>query len=97
MGSPTRAFAPVPTRQLKKSGRQPLAAFPRHFQDDIERFKRWCTFADPLDDQCRPKPLRAQTVISYTSNLHTAADAAVRSGVPIADVTSIAVLAEPRQ
>ena len=95
VGSPTRAFAPVPNRKLKKSGRHPLAAFPRSFQNDLERFKRWCTSADPLDDRCRPKPLRAQTVISYTSNLHTATDAAVRSGVPIADVTSIAVLADP--
>jgi integrase len=34
-------------------------------------------------------------VISYTSNLHTAADAAVRAGIAIAGITSIAVLVRP--
>ena len=51
--------------------------------------------ADPLDDRVRAKVLRPQTIITYRSALHTAADAAVRGGVPIAEMTSIAVLARP--
>ncbi|WP_421693939.1 hypothetical protein [Aestuariivirga sp.] len=73
-------------------GRHPLASFSASFQKDLLAFQTWCVTADPLDDEVRSKALRTQTVISYTSNLHTAADAAVRSGLPFSEITSIAVL-----
>jgi integrase len=76
-------------------GRRPLSAFPASFVEELAAFGRWCLTADPLDEGARAKALRPQTVISYRSNLHTAADAAVRSGVAIAEVTSIAVLTRP--
>lgn len=91
--APAQVTVP-PQARVQKPGRYPLAAFPQSFQDDLAAFRRWCVTADPLDEQARPKPLRGQTVISYTSFLHTAADAAVRSGVPIEEVTSLTVLTD---
>ena len=73
----------LPSR--RKPGRQPLGAFPASFRDELAAFRRWCVTADPLDDRARPRALRDQTVTSYLSNIHTAADAAVRAGVPIAE------------
>ena len=90
--------APVAVPELpssRKPGRQPLSAFPASFRDELSAFGRWCVTPDPLDDRARAKALRKQTVISYVSNLHTAADAAVRAGVPIASITSISVLTAP--
>lgn len=84
-----------PTGTAKAPGRHPLAAFPASFREDLEAFQHWCATADPLDERARPKALRAQTVISYTSNLHSAADAAVRAGVPITDLAGLAVLTRP--
>lgn len=94
-GCAVSAVTVPPTGTIRSPGRQPLSAFPPSFQDDLAAFQRWCVTADPLDDEARPKAVRPQTVISYTSNLHTAADAAVRAGVAIADITSIAVLTDP--
>lgn len=82
---------PPPTRR----GRHPLSAFPEAFRQDLDTLRHWCITADPLDDRARAKPLRSQTVISYASNIHTAADAAVRAGIPIADITSLAGLTRP--
>jgi integrase len=76
-------------------GRIPLSGFSADFQTDMDAFKRWCVTADPLDDAARARPLRTQTVISYGSNLHTAADAAVRAGVAIQDINAIADLTSP--
>lgn len=81
-------------RRTRKRGRYPLSAFPAAFQRDLDAFRQWCMTADPLDDAARPKALRAQTVMSYSSNLHTAADAAVRSGMPIGEIVSLSVLAD---
>lgn len=94
-GGATAKVVVPPTVTARPAGRHPLSAFPASFRTDLAAFQRWCGTADPLDDEVRPKALRPQTVISYSSNLHTAADAAVRGGVPIADVTSIAVLTRP--
>jgi integrase len=88
-------IAVLPPETKRATGRQPLAAFPATFRDDLQAFGRWCITADPLDDQARARALRPQTVISYTSCLHTAADAAVRGGVPIGEIASLAVLASP--
>lgn len=79
----------------KASGRIPLSDFPASLQEDLKTFKRWCVSADPLDDHARPQALRPQSVISYCSSIHTAADAAVRAGTPIEIVTAIAVLMTP--
>jgi integrase len=97
-GTSGRSAAPVTVPlppAAAPAGRHPLSGFPESFRADLEAFQHWCRTADPLDDAARPKALRPQTVISYTSNIHTAADAAVRGGVAIADITSLAVLARP--
>jgi integrase len=72
-----------------------LNAFPESFQQDLKAYQAWCASADALDDNARAKRLRPQTIISYGSALHSAACAAVKAGVAIEDITSLAFLTSP--
>lgn len=95
LGRSTTPVEVPATGKVRTRVRHLLTSFPGSFRDDLDAFRGWGATADPLDDAARPKALRPQTIVSYGSALHTAADAAVRSGMPVAEMTSVAVLAEP--
>ena len=73
----------------------PLAAFPKSFQEDLERWRRRMTDPDILDANAPARPLRPSTVESRTSVVLRFASALVQVGaLKVEDVTGLDVLVD---
>jgi integrase len=73
----------------------PLAAFPKSFQQDLERWRRRLTDPDVFDANAPARPLRASTVESRTQSVLRLASALVRTGtLKVDDVTGLDVLVD---
>jgi integrase len=68
----------------------PLAAFPKSFQEDVERWIERMTQIDPLDLDAPPRPLRPATVNSYVMLFRRFASALVRREIlPLEEIIGL--------
>ena len=77
---------------------QPLSAFPSSFQAELEEYLRWRSQTRPsdlLDETALDRPLKPLSIKTVRYQLRQAASALVISGVPIEQIGSLAVLANP--
>jgi integrase len=68
---------------------------PGSFRDDVEEHLSWCLGSDPFALEARARPLSRQTVQLRRDHIHAAVTALTESGVPPAQVTSLAALVTP--
>ena len=76
--------------------RIPWQSLPGSFRADVECYSLWASVPDPLDEAARARALRPRTLRLQRQHLHSAASAAVAAGVDLAQLTSLAVLVEPK-
>ena len=72
-----------------------LDRFPVSFRRDIDKYAQWASMPDPLAEGARARALSARNLRLQREHIHSAASAAVAAGVPIGQLTSLAVLVEP--
>jgi len=72
----------------------PIEQFPQSFQEDVARWIDRLANPDLLDDEGPAKPLRPATIKHRKFQLREAASALVLSGIPIEQVTSLAILVD---
>jgi len=80
------------TRILK---RLQWAQFPAPFRRDVEDYLDWAAVPDPLDEAARARALGPRTLRLQRQHIHSAASAAVAAGIPIGQLTSLAMLVQP--
>ena len=89
-----------PDIQLSKLPRKkepwtfPLEQFPQSFQEDVANWINRLANPDLLDEDAPAKPLRPSTIKHREFQLQEVASALVRSGMPIEEIDSLAVLVE---
>lgn len=71
-----------------------LSAFPEALRQDVEAYASRAVSEDPFSDNCG-RPVRNVTVVSEGRRIWQLASALVAAGVPIEEVTSLAVLVRP--
>jgi integrase len=81
---PKRRLIRIPWRQL-----------PASFQADVERYLRWLSVPDPLEDGARDRRLAPRTLQLQQAHIHSAVTAAAAAGVRIAELASLACLVKP--
>lgn len=86
---PRQTFA-LPSR--KKTIKFDLAAFPKSFQADLERYVASLEHPDPLDALALTAPLRPASVRTYRTTLLRFASVLVRAEVPIMAIKTLADL-----
>jgi integrase len=72
-----------------------LAKFPQSFQRDLDRYVVSLQHPDPLDAEAISAPLRPDTVRLYRSSVLRFASVLVHAQMPVAEITSLAVLVTP--
>ena len=72
----------------------PVDQFPQSLQDDVAAWIERLANPDLLDEDAPAKPLRPATIKHRQFQLRKVASALVRSGMPIAEIDSLAVLVE---
>lgn len=72
----------------------PIETFPESFQADVDAWINRLANPDLLDEDAPAKPLRPSTIKHRKFQLREVASALVRSGVPIAQIDSLAVLVD---
>jgi integrase len=75
--------------------RTPWQALPAALQHDVERYLEWGSMQDPLVEGARPRALGPRTLRLQQQHIHSAASAAVAAGIPVEELTSLAVLVQP--
>lgn len=83
-----------PLRPKKEPWTFPLEDYPQSFQDDVNRWTNRLANPNILDGSGPPKPLRPTTIGHRRFQIREAASALVRSGFPMAKITSLAVLVQ---
>jgi integrase len=83
----------VPDQRLK-SGLVDLTLLPKSFQDDLEGYIAWCGVSDPFDPAARDRRLKPASLESLRHYLRKAVDAAIRSGIELSQLTSLASLVD---
>ena len=83
---------PVPDRSRRYA--MHWEEFPTGFRDDAEAFLNRLADQDPFADDYAP-PVRPSTVVMRRKQILQIATAAVRSGLPVEQVTGLAVLVQP--
>ena len=76
--------------------RIPWQSLPGSFRADVECYSLWASVPDPLDEAARAPAPRPRAFRLQRQHLHSAASAAVAAGVDLAQLTSLAVLVEPK-
>jgi hypothetical protein len=76
----------------------PLTEYPESFQRDVDKFRQWMTCEGEgglyTSNRRQRGPARPATVVTRIYAIRVAAAALVHSGMPIAEITSLAVLVE---
>jgi integrase len=62
------------------------------FRGDVETYLEWCAGLDPFAEDARPRKLSPRTLKLRRNQIHAAASALVKSGVPIASIASLSDL-----
>jgi integrase len=75
--------------------RIPWQALPGTFRDDLERYLEWASMPDPLADGARARALSHQTLRLQREHIHSAVSAAIATGVPVEQLTSLSTLVQP--
>ena len=91
-GWPAATLSPLPPTKVPWT--IPIEQFSLSFQEDVARWIDRLTKPDLLDDDGPAKPLRPATIKHRRFQLREAASALVHSGMPIEQVTSLAVLVD---
>lgn len=78
---------PAPTRI-------PWGQLPASFQEDVQRFLVWASCPDALEEGARAKALAPQSLRLRHAHIHSAVSAAVATGIPVTQFTSLASLLE---
>jgi integrase len=65
------------------------------FREDVDRHLQWASVPDPLEERARARALAPRTRRLRRDHIHSAASAAVRAGISIAELTSLASLVTP--
>jgi hypothetical protein len=81
-------FRPKPTST-------PWDAFPRSFVKDVERYLKLLSGDSLLDEDAPDRPCKPSTITTRRSYLRLAASAAVKRGVPVEALRSLADLVSP--
>lgn len=89
---PDILLAPLPPK--KEPWTFPIEAFPQAFQEDVSRWMNRLTNPDLLDENAPAKPLRPASIKARRFQLREAASALVRSGTPMEEITSLAILVD---
>jgi integrase len=72
-----------------------VATFPQSFQRDLDRYVLSLEHPDPLDAEAISAPLRPDTIRLYRASVLRFASVLVHAKMPIAEITSLAVLVTP--
>lgn len=91
-GWPQITLAPPPPK--KEPWTFPLEAFPESFLRDVDRWCHRLAHPDLLEGDGPVKPLRPKTIAHRRFQIREAASALVHSGLPMRDITSLAVLVD---
>jgi integrase len=75
--------------------RSDWSTFSNSFQADLEGYLTWCAGTDMFASDARPRALASQTVRLRRDHIHAAVMALIETGVPAADITSLADLIAP--
>lgn len=89
---PNVALSPLPRK--KDPWTFPIECFPGSFQSDVNAWLERLRNPDLFDGTGPSKPLRALTITHRRFQIQEAASALVRSGKPVPQITSLAVLVE---
>jgi len=84
----------VPTNSRESSG-IPWLRLPASFRDDVERYLTWGSVPDPLVEGARPRALSPLSLRLQRTHVHSAATAALATGVPVDRLCALADLVEP--
>jgi integrase len=89
---PSQTFK-LPNRKI--SIKLDVATFPPSFQRDLDRYVLRLEHPDPLDADANAAPLRPDTIRLYRASVLRFASVLVHAKMPIAEITSLAVLVTP--
>jgi len=91
-GWPAVTLARPPLR--KEPWTFPLEDFPPSFKEDVDRWTNRLANPDILDESGPSRPLRPATIAHRRFQIREAGSALVRSGYPMAKITSLSVLVQ---
>jgi integrase len=75
--------------------RIPWQSLPATFRDDVERYTQWASMPEPLAEGARVRALSPRSLRLQQQHIHSAASAAVATGLSVAQLTSLAILVQP--
>jgi hypothetical protein len=75
--------------------RIPWQSLPASFRDDVERYTQWASMPEPLAEGARVRALSPRTLRLQQQHIHSAASAAVATGMSVGQLTSLATLVQP--